>query len=344
MGDEQATTPHAGPVLTIGVASYDVGALLAHGLATYADPRLRGRLEVIVVNDGSTDDTHDVAARFVEAEPSIFRLVDKENGGHGSAVNAALAAARGRWFRAIDGDDWADTEELVRLVGQLEALDADLVVDVKCEVDEATGTRHVFPLPRRLPQLEPLALDGLLADPALDPFLMIHTLTVRTDVARAAHVLLPEHCFYVDLLFVAQCVLASRTVCVTDTMAYQYRVGSDTQSVADQGYVRHFDDHTRVTQALLALLDDADGLSADRRVWLSRRCVQVVNTHMNVALVFDPDRRRGWERARAFRAWLREAHPQVAMLTAERYLACRLLHVAGARSQRDLDRLTGRTA
>lgn len=338
----QDTAAHARPVLSVCVASYNVADVLAHGLATYADPRLRGRLEVVVVNDGSTDDTHDVATRFVEAEPAIFRLVDKDNGGHGSAVNAALAAARGRFFRVIDGDDWADAEELVRLLGQLDALDADLVLDVKSEVDATTGVRHVFPLPRRLPQLAPLPLDWLLTDAALDPFEMIHTLTVRTEVARRAGVRLPEHCFYVDLLFVLQCCLAARTVAVTDAMVYQYRVGSASQSVADQGYVRHFDDHTRVCEAALALLDEADGLSETRRAWLARRCALVVDTHYNVALVFDPDRERGWGRAREFNAWLRAEHPAVAAATAQRYLAARVLHVLGARSQADLDRLTGR--
>lgn len=332
------------PVLSVCVASYNVAGCLAHGLATYADARLRGRVEVIVVNDGSTDGTHDVAQGFVDAEPSIFRLVDKENGGHGSAVNAALGAARGRYFRVIDGDDWVATDELARLVDVLDVLDADLVVDVKTEVDEGTLERRAFPLPAGLPRGVALPFDRVAADTSLAPLVMIHTLTVRTQLARDAGVRLLEHCFYVDLEFVVKCCLAAGTVAFADTAVYQYRVGSATQSVADAGYVRHFDDHTRVTEELVRLSREAAPQGGARRRWLMHECELMVNTHYKIALVFDPDRRRGWARARAFRGWLRAASPELAAATAERYLVTRVLHMLGVRSQRELDRLTRRLA
>ena len=105
--------------LSIGVPSYNVESYLEHDLATYADPRLEGLVEVIVVNDGSTDATHQIAQGFVDRMPGVFRLIDKPNGGHGSAVNAAMAAARGRYFRVIDADDWATTDALVEFARQL---------------------------------------------------------------------------------------------------------------------------------------------------------------------------------------------------------------------------------
>ena len=83
------------PLLTIAVPSYNVEAYLERGLSTYDDPRFERRLEVIVVNDGSTDGTRSIAQTFVARRPGVFRLVDKPNGGHGSAVNAGIDAARG---------------------------------------------------------------------------------------------------------------------------------------------------------------------------------------------------------------------------------------------------------
>ena len=133
-------------VLSIVVPSYNVEAYLERGLRSLCDERLADALEVIVVDDGSTDATPAIAQRFVDCEPRIFKLVSKENGGHGSTINTGLAIATGTYFRVVDGDDWVDTEGLVHLIEQLRALDADLVVDEKREVDMKTGASKLFPL------------------------------------------------------------------------------------------------------------------------------------------------------------------------------------------------------
>lgn len=62
-------------------------------------------MEIIIVNDGSTDETLSIAREYETAYPSIIRVVDKPNGGHGSGVNAGLARATGRYFKVVDSDD-----------------------------------------------------------------------------------------------------------------------------------------------------------------------------------------------------------------------------------------------
>ncbi len=108
------------PVLSVAVPSYNVEAYLERGLNSFADARFNDVLEVIVVNDGSTDSTPAIAQRFVDAFPRIFRLVNKENGGHGSAVNTGVRLARGTYFRVVDGDDWVHTDNLVALIELLQ--------------------------------------------------------------------------------------------------------------------------------------------------------------------------------------------------------------------------------
>lgn len=79
------------PLLTITMPSYNVEAYLRQGLNSLADARLDGLVEVLVVNDGSTDATARIAGEYVSKFPNIFHLINKENGGHGSAVNAGIA-------------------------------------------------------------------------------------------------------------------------------------------------------------------------------------------------------------------------------------------------------------
>ena len=53
-----------------------------------------------------------IAHEYVEKYPDIVKVVDKENGGHGDAVNAGLSHATGKYFKVVDSDDWVDEEAL----------------------------------------------------------------------------------------------------------------------------------------------------------------------------------------------------------------------------------------
>ena len=70
-------------------------------------------------------------SRYIQAYPKGER-------GHGSAVNAGIANATGRYFRIVDGDDWVHTDNLIALIGLLKDTETDLVVDQKTKVDMTT--------------------------------------------------------------------------------------------------------------------------------------------------------------------------------------------------------------
>ena len=328
------------PVLTVAMPCYNVARYLERGLASFDDVRFEGLVELIVVDDGSTDTTASIAQAFVERRPQVFRLISKPNGGHGSAVNAGLAQARGMYFRVVDGDDWVDTDELVRFVRLLAQATSDLVVDVKTEVDMATMSPRVFPLPAELAQGGSCDLESVCMLDAFAPNVMIHTLTARVAYLRSISLHLLEKTFYEDLEFVVKATLDAADVEFVDTRVYQYLVGNASQSVADEGYVRRWDDHTRVCEELLALLSARkDNLSPIRLAYLQRRCALLSNTHYNIALIFDKDRARGARRAKAYRAALRANHPDVARLSDSHYRKAMVLHVLGVDSQKKLDSL-----
>ena len=330
----------AAPVLTVAMPCYNVARYLERGLASFDDARLEGLVELIVVDDGSTDTTASIAQAFVERRPQVFRLISKPNGGHGSAVNAGLAQARGTYFRVVDGDDWVDTDELVRFAQLLAQATSDLVVDVKTEVDMATMSPRVFPLPAELAQGGSCDLESVCMLDAFAPNVMIHTLTARVAYLRSISLHLLEKTFYEDLEFVVKATLDAADVEFVDTRVYQYLVGNASQSVADEGYVRRWDDHTRVCEELLALLSARkQDLSPVRLAYLQRRCALLSNTHYNIALIFDKDRARGARRAKAYRAALRANYPDVARLSDSHYRKAMVLHVLGVDSQKKLDSL-----
>ena len=70
---------------------------------------LMERLEVLVVNDGSTDKTSEIGHSFERWYSGTFRVIDKENGHYGSCVNRGLAEAKGEFVKLLDADDTFDT-------------------------------------------------------------------------------------------------------------------------------------------------------------------------------------------------------------------------------------------
>ena len=85
-------------------------------------------LDIIVVDDGSTDGTASIAGEYHKEFPDCVSVIKKKNGGHGSAVNAGMKNAVGNYVKVIDSDDWVDIFDFSNFVKCLKAEDADIVV------------------------------------------------------------------------------------------------------------------------------------------------------------------------------------------------------------------------
>ena len=105
-------------ILSVSIASYNVEKFIRKALDSCCIPEIMDRLEVLVVNDGSTDGTLQIAREYEKQYPQTFRVIDKKNGGYGSTVNASIQAATGKYFRLLDGDDWFDRDGLVKMIGE----------------------------------------------------------------------------------------------------------------------------------------------------------------------------------------------------------------------------------
>lgn len=114
-------------VLTITIPAYNVEKYMDEVLPTFLAESIMDKIEILIVNDGSKDKTSEIGKRYEAQYPGVIKLVDKENGGHGSTINKGIELATGKYFKVVDGDDWVDTDAFITYVTMLEKLDTDAV-------------------------------------------------------------------------------------------------------------------------------------------------------------------------------------------------------------------------
>ena len=102
-------------------------------------------VEILIVDDGSKDDTAAIADEYAEKYPTIVKAIHQENGGHGEAVNAGIRNATGLYFKVVDSDDWVDAEALRKILEflkKLESEDEEVDMLISNYVYEKVGATH----------------------------------------------------------------------------------------------------------------------------------------------------------------------------------------------------------
>ncbi|HSO70824.1 MAG TPA: glycosyltransferase family 2 protein [Arachnia sp.] len=244
--------------LSLVVPSYNSAAYLHRCLDSMLP--FDDDVEVIVVNDGSTDDTSAIAHGYAGAHPGRVSVVDKPNGGHGSAVNAGLDAATGRYFKVVDSDDWLDRGALASLLAVLRAQGdepVDLVVSNFVYEKEGRSRRHAMRYRNVLPQGREFSWREV-GRFRPNQGLLMHALTYRTAVLRSSGMRLPEHTFYVDNLFAFVPLPFVRRLQYLDVDLYRYHIGRADQSVNESVMLRRLDQQLRVNRLMIEALPDAE--------------------------------------------------------------------------------------
>lgn len=115
-------------LLTVVVPVYKVEPYINKCLDSLIEPEdLIAMLEVLIINDGTLDNSAEMAREYEKRFPEVFRIIDKGNGGHGSAWNRGFKEAQGKYIRFLDSDNWFDNDGFCRLMEQLESIEADII-------------------------------------------------------------------------------------------------------------------------------------------------------------------------------------------------------------------------
>ncbi|WP_405830313.1 glycosyltransferase family 2 protein [Streptomyces sp. NBC_01176] len=120
----------SGPTVSVIIAAYNAMPYVTRSVTSVAEQTIgRDALEVLAVNDGSTDGTAEELERLAGEFPGLVRVVHQENsGGPAAPRNAGLDLARGRFVFFLDADDHLGPEALERMVAMAEENGTDIVL------------------------------------------------------------------------------------------------------------------------------------------------------------------------------------------------------------------------
>lgn len=288
----QASTP----TLSIVVPSYNVAEYLTHGISTLVNQKYANELEIIIVNDGSKDNTAQVAAelmqRFNNPEAPIILLIDKENGGHGSTINAGLQIATGKYFKVMDGDDWYDSAELEKLIALLNSETSDIVLMDYME-DRANPSElcayslYDFMSPGLQYRFDDIC-EGEYGFKQFGP--IIATACFNTKMLQDTRFKLSEHCFYVDIEFDVYTIIKAQTIVYYPLNVYRYFIGRDGQSISKSSFIRNKKNHRKIISNVLTYLDEHPELSSAKRSYvINNLVVPISKTHYMITTEWQKD-------------------------------------------------------
>lgn len=225
-------------------------------------------VEILVVNDGSKDRTREIAEEYAGKYPTIVKVVNKENGGHGDAVNFGLAHASGKYFKVVDSDDKVDKESLMKIMETIRAFERDgKEVDMILSnyVYDKVGKKHKKVMNYRsvLPQNQILDWDEA-KKLRLGQYILMHSVIYRTEMLKACRMELPKHTFYVDNIYVYYPLPHVKKFCYIDTNFYLYYIGREDQSVNEKVMIGRLDQQIFVTKTMIDMYHLEEDVKSDK--------------------------------------------------------------------------------
>ena len=255
-------------------------------------------VEIIIVNDGSTDNTASIADEYVKKYPTICRVCHKENGGHGSGVNKGLELATGLYFKVVDSDDYLESNALHELLVTIknhlvDKEEADLYITNFIYDKQYDGTQYVSDYKSKFPvrkfftwnDTKPLRLWKML---------LMHSLLYKTEKLRESNIILPHHTFYVDNIYAYIPLPYMKKLYYLDVNLYMYYIGRPGQSVSIDNIVKRYDQQIRVMNIMLNAYSYDDICKMDKK--LKKDMLHILYIIMNNTIFFttakdSPERR-----------------------------------------------------
>lgn len=239
-------------LLTIVIPTYNMQAYLHRCLKSLIVSNSQmAKLEVLVINDGSKDNSSAIAHEYESKYPATFRVIDKENGNYGSCINRGLIEATGKYIKILDADDWFETEEFARYLDELQHVDTDMILTNHQIVDDAGKLISIYSY-----NIEPNKIFSFqeYTDPGV--YFAMHSITYRTEMLRDISYRQTEGISYTDTEWVFYPQHGVKTCIYFPFDVYRYVVGREGQTMDAKVLLRSVSHYDKLLRAMVAFANN----------------------------------------------------------------------------------------
>lgn len=237
-------------------------------------------VEIIIVDDGSKDNTAAIADEYAAKYPTIVKAVHQENGGHGEAVNAGIRNATGLYFKVVDSDDWVDAEAFPKILRKLKELvggpdTVDMFISNYVYDKVGVKRKKIMQYRRYLPIDQVFEWKDM---KKMSPghYILMHSVIYRTGLLKECGLELPKHTFYVDNLFVFNPLPYVKKMYYMDVEFYHYYIGREDQSVNEKIMIGRIDQQLKVNRLLI------DEFVCQKN--LNKKCRQYMLSYLDIIM------------------------------------------------------------
>lgn len=225
-------------LLSIIIPSYNMEKYLSQCLnSLIIDLKLLEKIEILIINDGSSDSTSEIAHSYEEQYPTVFHCIDKENGNYGSCINRGLKEAKGTYIKILDADDSFDKNNFQTFVNyiNLQGEGADLIFTDFCKVDVNGRVLQIITYPF---EKEKYFFVSDLPE-NINVSMWMHAVTYKTENLRKLHYKQTEGISYTDQEWIFLPMANVKTVTYFPHVVYKYLVGRDGQTMNPEAFCRN---------------------------------------------------------------------------------------------------------
>lgn len=304
-------------VLTVVVPTYNAERYLRDNLESFIDEKNREDLEVLIINDGSTDRSLEIAEEYVQKYPSVFRIITKENGGHGSGINCGIQNACGTYFKVVDADDWVDKNAFSQLMNTLRKTDSDIVYSGFYWVYD-DGRKNKSQFRKEAEFTEPFKgveynREYIFDKVADQLYIKMHNMTIRTEILVNANISIDEKCYYVDTEYILYPIPYVKTILFVNAYVYMYRIGNFGQSVSIEKMQKNEMNYNRVFFSLIEFyskLGNEISCTEAKKIYIENLIARIVAGKIKIMLSFPASKGKKYE-LQQFDEELKSNYPQI---------------------------------
>ncbi|MCY8346372.1 glycosyltransferase family 2 protein [Bacillus haynesii] len=212
-------------------------------------------VELLIVNDGSSDQTADIANEYAKKYPTIIKAIHQENGGHGEAVNTGIRNASGYYLKVVDSDDWVDTRAYLKILEKIHDFitkekSVDMMISNFVYEKEGAKYKKVMKYENVLPEGTIFTWNDI-GQFRKGQYLLMHSVIYRTQLLKECGLELPKHTFYVDNLFVYRPLEHVQKIYYINVDFYRYFIGREDQSVNERVMIKRVDQQIKVNKLMI---------------------------------------------------------------------------------------------